>query len=174
MEEKILFLISNLLNIIVVILKIFLCSYLLCDPRSLYFKQEKHSTRNYDDVFHTKLQWSHPLTINLLVISSWLAWFKVTIISLSKPKKKKKKVTIISPTFHYHCLFFFFYFILFYFILFFYEDKNDAGPHVKILQLVGGIDLLRSLTCIMHTWNMHSVVAHACHMIGSFVNEYAP
>ena len=113
MEEKILFLISNLLNIIVVILKIFLCSYLLCDPRSLYFKQEKHSTRNYDDVFHTKLQWSHPLTINLLVISSWLAWFKVTIISLSK---KKKRVTIISPTFHYHCLFFFFFFILFYFI----------------------------------------------------------
>ena len=96
--KKKLFLISDLLNIIVVILKIFLCSYLLCDPRSLHFKQEKHRTRNYDVVFHTKLQWSHPLTINLLVISSWLAWFKVTII---------------SPTFHYHCLFFFFFFILF-------------------------------------------------------------
>ena len=53
-------------------------------------KQEKDRTRNYDDVFHTKLQWSHPLSINLLVISSWLAWFKVTII---------------SPNFHYHCLF---------------------------------------------------------------------
>ena len=26
----------------------------------------------------------------------------------------------------------------------------------------------------MHMWNMHSVVAHAYYMIGSFVNEYAP
>ena len=120
MEEKILFLISNLLNIIVVILKIFLCSYLLCDPRSLYFKQEKHRTHNYDDVFHTKLQWSHPLTINLLVISSWLAWFKVTIISLSKPKKKKKKLQLshlLSTTTVFFSFSILFYFILFYFFM---------------------------------------------------------
>ena len=114
MEEKILFLISDLLNIIVVILKIFLCSYLLYDPRSLYFKQEKHSTCNYDDVFHTKLQWSHPLTINLLVINSWLAWFKVTIISLSKKKKKLQLSHLLSTT---TVFFFFFFFILFYFFM---------------------------------------------------------
>ena len=69
MEEKILFLISNLLKFIVVILKIILCSYLLCDPRSLYFKQEKHRTRNYDDVFHTKLQWSHLLSTTIVFFS---------------------------------------------------------------------------------------------------------
>ena len=55
MEEKILFLISNLLTFVVVILKIFLCSYLLNRKNTEHVITMTSFTQSYNDLTHLPL-----------------------------------------------------------------------------------------------------------------------